>query len=299
MSINQLSSKRRYIPESVIADRLTQILAFCLPALVKIKDTHTSQHSQSSGFLLHIPKGYAGGQEEESFALIACQHSMERVNNLDAIKDYTITFQRSTAGIALNAAPAITAEQPAEALAATADLTVHLTSNMFSDVWSHYELDVVVLIVDYRTVTHWMHHFGVRFLEPDSITRGEPLIALQHPEGRQAEVSLGEIVEVFDDVAIEHNAKTDSGSSGAPMTNLKGCIIGMHQGRDNPCGERRDPYTCEKKHGTSINAILKAYFAQKRGETIKFGKIKINFVTTKQITSRQNLIQQRLPFISL
>ena len=173
MSINQLSSKRRYIPESVIADILSQILAFCLPALVKIKDTHINQPSQSSGFLLHIPTGYADGQEDESFALIGCQHSMDRVNanNLYSIKDYTITFQRSTAGH-LNAAPATTAEIPAEALAATQEPNVHLTPNMFIDVWSDSHLDVVVLIVDYRTVARWMHNFGVRFLEPDSPKRG-------------------------------------------------------------------------------------------------------------------------------
>lgn len=281
MSTNYLTQKRRYIPESVIADILTQILKFCLPALVKIKEANTDgdNPSQSSGFLLHIPQGFNNWPVDESFALIGCHHSMERVNsnNRVSINDYSITFQRSSTNN-MNWAAAITGEEPEESLPAQSEPTIRLHPDMFRDIWTDSNIDVALLMLDYRTVGQWMHSYGVRFLEPGCPVRGDQVIALQHPEGRQAEVSVGEVVEVFENVTIEHNAKTDSGSSGAPMMNLQRAVIGMHQGRDPLCDGKADPYTRGKKHGISIYAVLDAFFAQKQGQKIRVGVILIIYL---------------------
>jgi S1-C subfamily serine protease len=63
-----------------------------------------------------------------------------------------------------------------------------------------------------------------------SLNNGQPIRLIHHPLGQPAAISeVGQILQVGADY-IDHNLKTDKGSSGAPIFNSKWELIAIHQG---------------------------------------------------------------------
>ena len=59
---------------------------------------------------------------------------------------------------------------------------------------------------------------------------GQKIRIIHHPQGNPLVISdLGEIMQVGEDY-IDHNLKTDNGSSGAPIFNRQWELIAIHQG---------------------------------------------------------------------
>lgn len=65
--------------------------------------------------------------------------------------------------------------------------------------------------------------------DPDTITRGERVNIIQHPQGRKKELSLHDNkVNYVYDVAIRYTADTEGGSSGSPVFNNQWNLVALH-----------------------------------------------------------------------
>lgn len=100
--------------------------------------------------------------------------------------------------------------------------------------------------------------------DSDTITRGERVNIIQHPQGRPKEVSLHDNkVSYIYDVAIRYRADTEGGSSGSPVFNNNWELVALHHaGWNEPGGAA----TNEGIRIVSIVAFLTTESATESGE---------------------------------
>ncbi len=73
-------------------------------------------------------------------------------------------------------------------------------------------------------------HKAISINETSILDSGQEIRIIHHPQGNPVVISdLGQIMQVGDDY-IDHNLKTDHGSSGAPILNRQWELIAIHQG---------------------------------------------------------------------
>ncbi|WP_414565598.1 MULTISPECIES: trypsin-like peptidase domain-containing protein [unclassified Anabaena] len=73
-------------------------------------------------------------------------------------------------------------------------------------------------------------HKAISINEISILDSGQEIRIIHHPQGNPVVISgLGQIMQVGDDY-IDHNVKTDHGSSGAPILNRQWELIAIHQG---------------------------------------------------------------------
>jgi hypothetical protein len=89
-----------------------------------------------------------------------------------------------------------------------------------------------------------------RFLHMDySIKQGDEIFLLQHPRGGDLKFAQGMTeIDKRNGHMFYHNCGTDRGSSGSPITNRDGAVLGIHCGVDS--GER--------KYAVKIKSVKKA-----------------------------------------
>lgn len=68
-------------------------------------------------------------------------------------------------------------------------------------------------------------------LKTDDSKKDQPVIIIQHPQGGPQNIAYGSIYEV-QNKDIHHLVSTDYGSSGSPLLNTEGYVIGLHKMRD-------------------------------------------------------------------
>lgn len=96
----------------------------------------------------------------------------------------------------------------------------------------NYELDAAIVKLKGRPGTV----FGrVEFAERDAIVKGQDLFIIQHPGGEPKKISSEECAASLDPVSgrgddtdFTHTCDTASGSSGSPVFNGDGAVVGLH-----------------------------------------------------------------------
>lgn len=113
-------------------------------------------------------------------------------------------------------------------------------------------------------------------------TAGFPSVEI-HSKTRQ--MSAGKITAILDEHEFEHNCDTRKGSSGCPIINYSGNVIGIHYG-----GERNK----EKNYGHFIGAILERL---KKDGIKSFDKDMINHFNVNNYNKAKNFIKTGLEFM--
>ncbi|BAZ54213.1 hypothetical protein NIES4103_68980 (plasmid) [Nostoc sp. NIES-4103] len=92
-------------------------------------------------------------------------------------------------------------------------------------VTNHSRLDYALLQIKAQ-----VQHKATSINEISILDSGQEIRIIHHPQGNPVVISdLGEIIKVGEDY-IDHNLKTDHGSSGAPIFNRQWELIAIHQG---------------------------------------------------------------------
>ncbi|MEH1966902.1 trypsin-like peptidase domain-containing protein [Nostoc sp.] len=90
---------------------------------------------------------------------------------------------------------------------------------------NHSRLDYALLQIKAQT-----QHQAISLNESSILDSGQEIRIIHHPQGNPLVISdLGQIMQVGEDY-IDHNLKTDHGSSGAPIFNRQWELIAIHQG---------------------------------------------------------------------
>jgi endonuclease G len=92
----------------------------------------------------------------------------------------------------------------------------------------------------------------------DKILEGEPVVVIQHPEGREKQICLfhSEMVDRFAQY-IHYTTDTDLGSSGSPAFNRQWQVVGLHHA-SAPNGDTNRGAAVSANEGVRISAILTA-----------------------------------------
>ncbi|RNJ41807.1 hypothetical protein B5V01_21700 [Mesorhizobium erdmanii] len=92
----------------------------------------------------------------------------------------------------------------------------------------------------------------------DKILEGEPVVVIQHPQGREKQLCLfhSEMVDRVDQY-IYYTTDTEIGSSGSPAFNRQWQLVGLHHA-SAPSGEKQRGVNTAANEGIRISAILNA-----------------------------------------
>jgi len=118
------------------------------------------------------------------------------------------------------------------------NFTVQFNNNIIQFVLQEFSYTVTCPFVDFSVFqlssnqVESLRQLGIDFL---SISRNTPrvgcsLFILQHPNGEELQFAPGSISELWG-FNILHKVSTDYGSSGSPITNTSGEVIGLHKSR--------------------------------------------------------------------
>ena len=100
--------------------------------------------------------------------------------------------------------------------------------------------------------------------DPHTVTRGERVNIIQHPQGRRKELSLHDNkVNYVYDIGIRYTADTEGGSSGSPVFNNEWNLVALHHAgwQDNEGNATNE--------GIRINAIVDYLKLQHNSESSK------------------------------
>ena len=90
------------------------------------------------------------------------------------------------------------------------------------------ELDFTIVACDSEPLPLSIEPIAL-FCNADTITRGERVNIIQHPQGRRKEISLHDNkVSYVYDKAIRYSADTEGGSSGSPVFNNQWSLVALH-----------------------------------------------------------------------
>ena len=128
-----------------------------------------------------------------------------------------------------------------------------VSQNVIEDAWTDQNVYSTVIEIKQCMAARMMHQ-GARFIEMGPPVVGNIVAVMGYQEGNQISCDCGVIEQIRFEWHIFHRISSKPGCCGAPLVNMEGKVVGIHQGI---CLN----VWCE---AVSLEFVLKQYFQQRK-----------------------------------
>ena len=143
--------------------------------------------------------------------------------------------------------------------------TLNLTPNMVKSTYTNKDLDLTSIELKPQTAFEWTDK-EAKFLHVKEANIGDQILVIQYPEGQRMSLDFGKITEFESPNIFLHSASTRQGSSGSPVLNQEGRVVGIHGGKFNyPRIKKQSNFSIKMQ--SILNALDEFYKIKSRPQT--------------------------------